>query len=90
VLAEAIGRLSVQRARQLVGVTGLRRSYCLRADFEYWTTMGNENTEYKCSACKKIIKSHVVSCKQCIRPYFHPGCMAKHRILDANKEIVTC
>jgi len=52
--------------------------------------MGNENTEYKCSACKKIIKSHLMSCKQCIGTYFHPGYMAKYRISDANKENVTC
>jgi len=52
--------------------------------------MGNENTEYKCAACKKIIKSHVVSCKQCTGAYFHPGCMTKHRSPNANKENVTC
>jgi len=52
--------------------------------------MGNENTEYKCAACKRIIKSHVVSCKQCTGAYFHPGCMTKHRSSNANKENVTC
>jgi len=52
--------------------------------------MGNENTEYKCSACKKIIKSHVMSCRQCIGTYLHSECLAKHRISDANKENVTC
>lgn len=52
--------------------------------------MDEEHAEYRCSACKKAIKSQVVACKSCVKLYYHPGCVSKHRIYDRNQELVTC
>lgn len=52
--------------------------------------MDEEYAEYRCSACKKAIKSQVVTCKSCVKLFYHPGCVNKHRIYDKNRELVTC
>lgn len=49
-----------------------------------------EYDEYRCSACKKAIKSQVVRCKVCPKLFYHPGCVNKHKILDRNRELVQC
>lgn len=52
--------------------------------------MDDEDAEYRCSACKKAIKSQVVACKSCVKLFFHPSCVCKHRIYDRNREYVSC
>lgn len=52
--------------------------------------MDDEYAEYRCSACKKDIKSNVVQCKKCIKLFYHPGCVSKHRVYDKNSELVAC
>jgi len=52
--------------------------------------VATRHAEYRCAACKKIIKSNVVACRRCVGKFFHPGCMNKHNILDKNNECVTC
>lgn len=52
--------------------------------------MYGECAEYKCSACKKQIKNQVVVCKSCVKYFFHPGCVSKHKSYDKNREYVTC
>lgn len=52
--------------------------------------MDDEYVEYRCSACKKAIKSKVVKCKACSKLFYHPGCVSKHKILDRNQEYVLC
>lgn len=52
--------------------------------------MDDEYAEYRCSACKKAIKSQVVTCKSCEKLFYHPGCASKHRIYDKNHEYVPC
>lgn len=57
--------------------------------------MDDEYAEYRCSACKKTIKNQVVTCKSCyqvncIKLFYHPGCVSKHRIYDKNQELVPC
>lgn len=42
----------------------------------------------RCSACKKAIKTEVVQCKSCVKLFFHPGCVNKHKIYDRNKDVV--
>lgn len=49
-----------------------------------------EYDEYRCSACKKAIRSQVVRCKVCPKLFYHPGCVCKHRVYDKNKELVPC
>ena len=49
-----------------------------------------EDTEYRCSACKKAIKTEVVQCKSCNKLFYHPGCVNKHRVYDKNDELVQC
>ena len=49
-----------------------------------------EDTEYRCSACKKAIKTEVLQCKSCIKLFYHPGCVSKHRVYDRNNELVQC
>lgn len=46
--------------------------------------------EYRCSACRKAIKTDVVQCKSCIKLFYHPGCVNKHRVYDRNNELVQC
>ncbi|XP_036147738.1 uncharacterized protein LOC118647279 [Monomorium pharaonis] len=48
-----------------------------------------EDTEYRCSACKKAIKTEVVQCKSCVKLFYHPGCVSKHKIYR-NNELVPC
>lgn len=52
--------------------------------------MDDEYVEYRCSACKKAIKSQVVTCKKCVKLFYHPGCVSKHKIYDKNYEYVPC
>lgn len=49
-----------------------------------------EYDEYRCSACKKAIKSQVVRCKTCPKLFYHPGCVCKHKVYDKNRELVQC
>lgn len=49
-----------------------------------------EYVEYRCSACKKEIKSLVVQCKACVKLFYHPGCAGKHRIYNKVNELVKC
>ncbi|XP_071646044.1 uncharacterized protein [Temnothorax longispinosus] len=49
-----------------------------------------EYAEYKCSACKKEIKSLVVQCRACIKLFFHPGYVIKHKIYNRGNELVKC
>lgn len=49
--------------------------------------------EYKCSACRKGIKTIVAKCKACKggpKLFYHPGCVEKHKVLDRNKDLVKC
>lgn len=41
-------------------------------------------------ACKKPIKSQVVTCKSCVKLFYHPGCVSKHKVYDKNREMVSC
>lgn len=50
----------------------------------------NEYTEYKCSACKKEIKSTAIQCKKCRKMFFHPGCINKHKTYNSSQELVKC
>jgi len=53
--------------------------------------MDDEYAEYRCSACKKAIKSKVIRCKTCVgKLFYHPGCLNRHKILDRNKEAILC
>ena len=52
--------------------------------------MNDEYDEYRCSACKKAIKSQVVACQSCVKLFYHPGCVSKHKIYDKNRELVSC
>jgi len=52
--------------------------------------MDDEYVEYRCSACKKAIKSQVVTCKKCVKLFYHPGCVSKHKIYVKNYEFVPC
>ncbi|XP_036147299.1 uncharacterized protein LOC118647147 [Monomorium pharaonis] len=52
--------------------------------------MVDEYAEYRCAACKKEIKSQVVTCKSCVKLFFHPGCASKHKVYDRNREYVSC
>lgn len=52
--------------------------------------MDEEYAEYRCSACKKEIKSQIVTCKSCVKLFFHPGCTSKHKSYDRNREYVSC
>lgn len=52
--------------------------------------MDDDYAEYRCSACKKAIKSKVVTCKSCVKLFYHPGCAIKHKVYDKNKELVLC
>ncbi|XP_024947096.1 uncharacterized protein LOC112495307, partial [Cephus cinctus] len=49
-----------------------------------------EYDKYRCSTCKKPIKSQVVRCKTCVKLFYHPGCVNKHKVLDRNHELVAC
>lgn len=49
-----------------------------------------EYDEYRCSACKKAIKSLVIKCKTCPKLFYHPGCVNKHKTYDKNRELVQC
>lgn len=50
----------------------------------------SDYAEYRCSACKKDIKSIVVQCKVCAKAFFHPGCVIKHKVYNKNRELVKC
>ncbi|XP_071630104.1 uncharacterized protein [Temnothorax longispinosus] len=52
--------------------------------------MNEEYAEYRCSACKKSIKTEVIACKSCAKLFFHPGCVSKPKIYDKNRELVSC
>lgn len=52
--------------------------------------MDEEYAEYRCSACRKAIRSKVVKCKACSKLFYQPGCVSKHKILDRNQEYVVC
>lgn len=51
--------------------------------------MEAEYAEYRCTACKKEVKNVVIHCKTCVKCFYHPGCVSKHRILK-DKELVKC
>ncbi|RLU18849.1 hypothetical protein DMN91_009207, partial [Ooceraea biroi] len=46
--------------------------------------------EYRCSACKKEIKNTAVQCKKCIKLFYHPGCVNKHRVYNKHQELLKC
>lgn len=46
--------------------------------------------EYKCSACRKDIKNIAVQCKKCMKLFFHPGCVSKHRTYNSDQELIKC
>lgn len=46
--------------------------------------------EYRCSACKKAIQTAVIQCKSCVKMFYHPGCVSKHKIYDRNNELMQC
>lgn len=50
----------------------------------------NEYAEYRSSACKKEIKSLVIQCRVCVKLFYHPGCVNKHRTYNKANEIVKC
>lgn len=50
----------------------------------------SEYAEYRCSACKKEIKSQVLQCTACVKLFYHPGCVSKHKVYNKNKELVKC
>ncbi|XP_077277355.1 uncharacterized protein LOC143905676 [Temnothorax americanus] len=52
--------------------------------------MEEEYAEYRCSACRKAIKSRAVKCKICPKLFYHPGCVSKHKIIDRNQKYVPC
>lgn len=53
--------------------------------------MDEDYAEYRCSACKKPIKSKAIKCKTCVdKLFYHPSCLSRHRIYDKNKELVVC
>lgn len=52
--------------------------------------IGAEYAEYRCSACKKDVKSVVLQCKKCVKCFFQPGCANKHRIVNKDSEVVRC
>jgi len=52
--------------------------------------MNDEYAEYRCSACKKAIKNKVVKCKSCVKLFYHPGCVVKHKVYDTNRELIPC
>lgn len=49
----------------------------------------SEYAEYRCSACKKEIKSVVQQCTTCAKSFFYPGCVFKHKIYKRD-ELVKC
>lgn len=49
-----------------------------------------EYAEYKCSACRKDIKSIAVQCKKCKKLFVHPGCVVKHKVYNSAQELVKC
>jgi len=49
----------------------------------------SEYAEYRCSACKKEIKSVVLQCTTCVKFFFHPGCVFKHKTFKRD-ELVKC
>ena len=53
--------------------------------------MNDEYAEYRCSACRKAIKTNVAKCKTCANKlFYHPGCISKHRIQARSGEYVQC
>lgn len=50
----------------------------------------SDYAEYRCSACKKEIKNQVFQCTTCIKLFYHPGCVNKHKVYNKNKELVKC
>jgi len=50
----------------------------------------SEYAEYRCSACKKEIKSVVLQCTTCVKFFFHPGCVFKHKVYNKQNELVKC
>jgi len=53
--------------------------------------MDEDYAEYRCSACKKPIKSKAIRCKTCVdKLFYHPSCLNRHRIYNRNKELVAC
>jgi len=49
----------------------------------------SENAEYSCFLCKKEIKSVVLQCTTCVKSFFHPGCVFKHKAYR-REELVKC
>jgi len=49
----------------------------------------SEYAEYRCSACKKEIKSVVLQCTTCVKFFFHPGFVFKHKAYKRD-ELVKC
>ncbi|XP_071652277.1 uncharacterized protein [Temnothorax longispinosus] len=47
-----------------------------------------EYAEYRCTACKKEIKSLVVQCRACTKLFFYPGCVSKHKVYNRANELV--
>lgn len=52
--------------------------------------MDEDYDEYRCSACKKAIKSKVVTCTICPELFYHPGCVIKHKVYNKSRELVLC
>jgi len=52
--------------------------------------MGSDYPEYCCSACKKEIKNVVIQCTACVKFFFHPGCVCKHKVYNRQNELVKC
>lgn len=52
--------------------------------------MDDEYFKYRYSACKKPIKSQVVTCKTCVKFFYHSECVSKHKVYDRNHEVVPC
>lgn len=48
-----------------------------------------EYAEYRCSACKKEVKSVVIQCVSWVQLFFHLGCVFKHKTYKGNK-LVKC
>lgn len=49
----------------------------------------SEHEDYRCSACKKEIKSVVRQCTTCVKSFYHPGCVFRHKIYKRD-ELVKC
>lgn len=53
----------------------------------YYSEVGYD--EYRRNACRKEIRNLVLKCKVCVKSFFHPGYVNKHRTFK-DKEMVRC